>query len=121
MSFVLILGVQIVFTGIFAKLYSYNIGILPLDEKFVRIIKKVTLEKLLITCLSLVTVGFGYLFYTLWNWHEALTPVPAHQITLKGLITSLTLITVSVQGLFNGFMLSLQFTKTGRNALADRV
>jgi len=115
MAFLLILGLQIVFTGIFAKLYSYITGILPYDEKFDRIIKSLTLEKLLITCLILGTIGFSGFLYTLWEWYKVNFSALNYQITMRQLIPSLTLIAISIQGIFNGFMLSILFLSTKRS------
>jgi len=115
MAFLLILGLQIVFTGIFAKLYSYVTGILPYDEKFDRIIKSLTLEKLLITCLILGTIGFSGFLYTLWEWYKVNFSALNYQITMRQLIPSLTLISISIQGIFNGFMLSILFLSTKRS------
>lgn len=114
MAFVLLLGVQTVFTGIFAKLYTYLNGILPFDEKFDRIIKRFTLEKLLVLCIVMGTIGFGGFIYTIWRWYIVEFSALNYQITMRQLIPSLTLIAISVQGIFNGFMLSILFLKTHR-------
>ena len=114
MAFILILGVQVVFTGIFAKLYTYIAGILPFDEKFDRTVKRLTLEKLLVLCIITGCVGLGGFFFTLWQWYKVNFAELNYQVTMRQLIPSLTLIAVSVQGMFNGFMLSILFLKTNR-------
>ena len=114
MAFILILGVQVVFTGVFAKLYTYIAGILPFDEKFDRTVKRLTLEKLLVLCIITGCVGLCGFFFTLWQWYKVNFAELNYQVTMRQLIPSLTLIAVSVQGMFNGFMLSILFLKTNR-------
>jgi glycosyltransferase involved in cell wall biosynthesis len=111
MTFLLILGVQVTFTGIFATLYGHITGILPYNERFNKTLRKLTLEKLLIACLLLGIAGSGGFLYTFWDWYRVGFSELNYQVTLRKLIPSLTLITVSVQGMFNGFMLSLLFMK----------
>jgi hypothetical protein len=112
MAFILILGVQVIFTGIFAKLYSHITGILPYDEKFHKSVQKLTLEKLLILCLALGFIGLAGFSYTLWEWYRVNFSSLNYQVTMRQLIPSLSLIAISVQGMFNGFMLSILFLKT---------
>lgn len=115
MAFLLLLGVQMVFTGLFARLYSSLNGILPYDEKFEKTVKKLTLEKLLVLSLILGTVGLGGFLYTIWEWYRVNFSELNYQVTMRQLIPSLSLIAISVQGVFNGFMLSVLFLKTRKN------
>lgn len=112
MAFVLLGGVQILFTGTFAKIYAHLSGILPYDERFDRAIKRLTLEKLL--CVSLVfgCMGMSGFLYALWKWYVAGFPQLDYAVTMRLLVPSLTLAALSVQGIFNGFMLSVLFLKT---------
>jgi glycosyltransferase involved in cell wall biosynthesis len=112
MSFILILGIQVVFTGIFAKLYSHITGILPYSEKFDKIIKRFTLEKLLLVSLILGAIGVSGFFYILWGWYKIGFSDLNYQITMRQLVPSLTFIALSIQGIFNGFMLSVLFLRT---------
>lgn len=112
MAFLLILGIQMIFTGVFATLYSHIVGILPSDERFHRRVRFFTLEKLLVTSSVIGIIGAAGFFYTIWRWYMVDFKALDYQITMRFLIPSLTLIAVSVQGIFNGFMLSLLFLKT---------
>jgi glycosyltransferase involved in cell wall biosynthesis len=114
MAFLAILGVQVFFTGLFARLYSSLHGILPSDEKFERFLRRLTLEKLLIAALILGLLGFIGLFNTSRGWWQAGFPELDYQVTMRRLIPSLTLIAFAVQGAFNGFMLSILFLKTSK-------
>jgi glycosyltransferase involved in cell wall biosynthesis len=112
MSFLSVLGAQVVFTGIFVRLYSSLHGILPYDRKFEKTIKRFTLEKLLMAALVLGLLGLGGFFYTVWGWYHVNFSGLNYEVTMRRLIPSLTLIAISVQGIFNGFMLSVLFLKT---------
>jgi glycosyltransferase involved in cell wall biosynthesis len=114
MSFLSVLGAQVVFTGLFVRLYSSLHGILPYDDKFEKNIRRFTLEKLLIIALVLGLLGFGGVLYTIWGWYKVNFSDLNYQVTMRHLIPSLTLIAFAVQGIFNGFMLSILFLKTNR-------
>jgi glycosyltransferase involved in cell wall biosynthesis len=114
MSFLSVLGNQVIFTGLFARLYSSLHGILPYDDKFEKIIRRLTLEKLLITSLIVGLIGGGGFLYAMWEWYEVNFSELNYQVTMRQLIPSLTLIAFAVQGIFNGFMLSILFLKTSK-------
>lgn len=112
MAFLIILGVQTIFAGVFARLYAYNVGILPQSTKLQKIIKYLSLEKLLIVSLIVGSIGLSGFFYTIYDWYMAGFGALDYQRTMRILTPSLTLIAVAVQGIFNGFMCSLLFLKT---------
>jgi glycosyltransferase involved in cell wall biosynthesis len=115
MSFLSVLGAQAVFTGLFARLYSSLHGILPYDEKFEKAIRRLTLEKLLIVSLILGLIGMGGFLSTIWEWYRVNFSELNYQVTMRRLIPSLTLVAFAVQGIFNGFMLSILFLKTSKS------
>lgn len=112
MSFMVLLGIQMVFAGIFARLYTYIAGIHPYDEKFDRAVRRITLEKLLVVSLLVGVAGLTGLTHVIWKWYQSGFPALDYQVTMRRVIPSLTLIAVSVQGTVNGFMLSVLFLKT---------
>ncbi len=112
MAILTIVGTQVMFTGIFANLYSHITGILPEDEKYRNLIKKFSLEKVLVFCLILFIFGLTGFLYTLWEWYRVNFSELNYQVTMRQLVPSLTLIAISIQGMFNGFMLSLLFLRT---------
>lgn len=112
MSFLVLLGVQVLFTGVFARIYSGIHGILPPNQKYEKMLKKLTLEKLLVVSLILGVCGLAAFVYTLWGWYKTGFSDLNYQTTMRSLIPGLTLIAVAVQGVFNGFMLSILFLKT---------
>jgi glycosyltransferase involved in cell wall biosynthesis len=111
-SMLVILGMQTVSTGVFARLYSSLTGILPFDEKFDGFIRKFTLEKLLVACLVAGFAGLAGFSHVMWEWYRTGFSELDYRSTMRMLIPALTLIAVSVQGMFNGFMLSILFLKT---------
>jgi glycosyltransferase involved in cell wall biosynthesis len=112
MAFVFILGLQVLFTGVFATLYSHIVGILPYDERFHRRVSFFTFKKLLVGSSIIGSFGLYGFSYTFFKWYQVDFSALNYQETLRYLIPSLTLITVAIQGVFNGFMLSLLFLKT---------
>jgi hypothetical protein len=112
MSFMLLLGVQMLFAGIFAKLFTHITGILPYDKKFDKAVRRLTLEKLLVVSLIMGLVGLVGLTQVIWKWYESGFPALDYQMTMRRVVPSLTLIAISVQGIVNGFMLSVLFLKT---------
>jgi hypothetical protein len=114
MAFLLIVGLQAVFAGLFAKLFAHMTGILPYDERFERIIGKFTLERLLIVSLVLGALGLAGVLFAVWQWYRVGFAALDYQQTMRQLIPSLTMIAVSIQGIFNAFMLSTLFLKTKR-------
>ncbi len=112
MAILVILGVQTIFAGLFARLYAYNVGILPQSIRLQKVVKYLSLEKLLIASLIVGCIGLIGFLYTIYDWYRVGFGALDYQKTMRILTPSLTLIAVSVQGIFNGFMLSLLFLKT---------
>ncbi|HET6516301.1 MAG TPA: glycosyltransferase family 2 protein [Thermodesulfovibrionales bacterium] len=112
MAFVLLAGAQMVFTGIFAKLYSFISGILPYDERFDRLVRRLTLERLLVASTATGVLGTAGFLYTLWEWYNSGFSGLDYRTTMRHLVPSLTMVALSVQGIYNGFMLSVLFLKT---------
>jgi glycosyltransferase involved in cell wall biosynthesis len=112
MAFLAILGIQTIFTGLFANLYAHLIGILPINATFVERLQKLSLEKLLVVSLVLGLAGFTIFLTTFWDWYAAGFPELDYRVTMRRVIPALTLMTISGQAIFNGFMLSVLFLKT---------
>jgi hypothetical protein len=119
MAFLAILGIQTIFTGLFANLYAHLIGILPVNTTFVERLRKLSLEKLLIVSLAIGLTGLTIFLAAFWDWYAAGFPELDYRVTMRRIIPALTLMTISGQAIFNGFMLSVLFLKTsspvGRN------
>ena len=107
MSCLVVLGTQILFSGVFAKLYSHLNGILPVDRSFQTFIRRLTLEKLLIASIALLSAGVAGAIAASCGG-TMVCGLFAQNI----MILSFTAITVAIQSAFNGFMLSILFLKT---------
>jgi len=114
MAFLLILGMQMVFTGIFANVYTRTVGILPWDDRFDRLARKWSLEKLLVVSVVLGCIGSAGVFGSAWDWYSRGFPPLDYRLTMRQLVPSLTMFMVAVQGIFNGFMLSILFLDRGK-------
>lgn len=107
MSCLVVLGTQILFSGIFAKLYSHLNGILPVDRSFQTSIRRLTLEKLLVASIALLSAGVAGAVAASGGG-----AMVCGLFAQNMMILSFTAITVAIQSAFNGFMLSILFLKT---------
>jgi glycosyltransferase involved in cell wall biosynthesis len=112
LSFMLITGVQMLFTGFMANIYSHTSGIYPYTEKYLKSINGFTLEKLLL--MAILVGGVGGLGFSgvMWEWYKTGFGVLDFERTMRQLIPSIALITISAQCIFNGFMLSVLLMPT---------
>ena len=113
MAFAIIFGVQMFFTGIYANIYTRTVGILPWNDRFDKMVRKLTLEKLLLISIILGCIGFTGVLSCIWNWYSQKFPTLDYEITMRKLIPSLTLFMIAGQGILNGFMLSILFLDHG--------
>ena len=112
MSFILIIGVQTLFVGFFAKLFTQKTGILPHDERFERIISHFTLERVLIVSVLIGGAGATGVLYAVWQWYQTGLSALNYQETMRELIPSLSMVAIGIQGIFNAFMLSTLYLST---------
>ena len=112
MSFILIIGVQTLFVGFFAKLFTQKTGILPHDERFERIISHFTLERVLIVSVLIGGAGATGVLYAVWQWYQTGFSALNYQETMRELIPSLSMVAIGIQGIFNAFMLSTLYLST---------
>ena len=112
MAFMAMLGIQTIFTGLFANLYAHLIGILPTTTPFIKRLQKFSLEKLLVIALVIGLAGFTIFAVTFWDWYTAGFPELDYRVTMRRIIPALTLIAIAGQAIFNGFMFSMLFLKT---------
>ncbi|OGF65591.1 MAG: hypothetical protein A2Y62_12770 [Candidatus Fischerbacteria bacterium RBG_13_37_8] len=111
-AFMVIIGVQTFFMGIYAKLYVYTRGILPYSKRIIAILAKLSLEKLLVAAIILAILGMAGFLSAFWTWYKVDFKALDYAVTMRTIIPSLTLIAMAILFVFNGFMLSLLFLKT---------
>jgi hypothetical protein len=112
LSFMLISGVQMLFTGLMADIYSHTSGVFPYTGKYLKSIKGLTLEKLLLLAILVGGVGGAGFGGVLWEWYKTGFGALDFEMTMRQLIPSMALITISGQCIFNGFMLSVLLMPT---------
>jgi glycosyltransferase involved in cell wall biosynthesis len=112
LSFLLVTGVQMLFTGFMADIYSHTSGVFPHTEKYLQSIRGFTLEKLLL--LAILVGGIGGVGFSgvLWGWYKTGFGALDFERTMRQLIPSVGLMTISAQCIFNGFMLSVLLMPT---------
>jgi uncharacterized membrane-anchored protein YitT (DUF2179 family) len=77
-------------------------------------VRKLTLEKLLIVSLIIGSIGAAGVVWNVWDWYSRGFPSLDYQVTMRRLVPSLTMVMVAMQGVFNGFMLSILFLAHGK-------
>src|SRR6266568_2018924 len=120
LSFLSILGVQMIFSGLFANLYGCLNGILPVNAPFLSRLKIFSLEKLLFIALIIGGIGASCFATTIYDWYSSGFPELDYRITMRCIIPALTLMAIATQAIVNGFMLSLLFLKT-KSSLAKTI
>jgi len=102
-----LLGFQLVFFGVAAKVFAITEGLLPEDESFDRWFQYVTLETGLIAGVLLLLVGVGIAISSVVGWaHTGYGPLPPVEMMRRTLPAMLCLM-LGTQVCFGSFFLSL--------------
>lgn len=102
-----LLGFQLVFFGVAAKVFAITEGLLPEDESFDRWFQYVTLETGLIAGVLLLLVGVGIAISSVVGWaHMGYGPLPPVEMMRRTLPAMLCLM-LGTQVCFGSFFLSL--------------
>lgn len=102
-----ILGVQLLFSALFARMYTLRIGILPANERLEQGIQSFSLGWGLVSGLLITLVGIGFYAVTVSIWRGAGFGDLDYQQTLRLTIPGTTLIITGMQVFFNSFMISV--------------
>jgi Glycosyl transferase family 2 len=102
-----LLGFQLVFFGVAAKVFAITEGLLPEDESFAKWFRYITLETGLITGALLVLVGIGIALSSVMSWaHTGYGPLPPVEMMRRTLPAMLCLM-LGTEICFASFFLSL--------------
>jgi glycosyltransferase involved in cell wall biosynthesis len=112
MSFMSIVGIQVIYAGLFTNLYAHLIGLLPTTSIFIERLKKFSLEKFLVLFGVVGLSGLVMFLANFWDWYSRGFPALDTDVTMRQIVPALTLITIGIQGFFNCFMFSMLFLKT---------
>jgi len=103
---IVVLGTQALFAGLFVNLYGHLNGFLPVSNTYIKITRFLSLEKLLAIALILGISGLSLFGYHTLQWFKEDFPPLDALVMMRQFIPALTLMTLSGQCIFNGFMLS---------------
>ncbi len=107
MAAAVLLGFQLVFFGVAAKVFAISEGLLPEDESFQRWFRYITLETGLIVGVLMVLVGIGIALSSVVSWsHAGYGPLPPVQMMRRTLPAMLCLM-LGTEICFASFFLSL--------------
>jgi glycosyltransferase involved in cell wall biosynthesis len=102
-----LIGAHIMVFAVSAKVFGVQAGFLPVNPRFERLFKHITLETGVLAGCLLFLVGAGILGYAIYLWHAAgfgaLSPTRMLRLTLP----SATLLLLGVEVIFSSFFLSL--------------
>lgn len=108
----ILVGSQLVSIGFFTKVFAISEGLLPNDPRFARVFRSFSLEKGLVTGLTLFFLGLGLLIYALWIWKETSFGNLSYSDNLRRIIPATTCIVLGIQIIFSSFFLSILGLKT---------
>lgn len=105
-AMMLLVGFQLIYSAVFLRIYGFTQGFLP-DQPQLRVwLRRITLEKGVITGMFLALTGFLLLLFASLKWKStgfgALDPVSS----VRQVVPAVTLLTLGVQVVFGSFFLS---------------
>ena len=102
-----VVGLQMIIFALFAKVYAVNSGMHPKKDKIGELLKKITLEKVLILGVIFTIVGIALTIYAMIIWKKKswgeLNPTDVMPIT----IPAVYLIIIGVQVAFTSFVIGV--------------
>ena len=102
-----LLGFQLVFFGVAAKVFAITEGLLPEDESFQRWFRFVNLETGLIAGVLLVLIGLGIAISSVSDWaHTGYGPLPPVQM-MRHTLPAMMCLMLGTEVCFASFFLSL--------------
>jgi glycosyltransferase involved in cell wall biosynthesis len=102
-----LIGFQLVFFGVVAKVFATAEGLLPKDPAFERWFRYITLEVGLVTGALLLLIGFGIAVVSTIAWsHTGYGPLPAAAM-MRHTLPSILCLTLGTEVCFSSFLLSL--------------
>lgn len=103
-GFLVLLGLQIIFLGISAKIYSTKLGMVEEEPLLAVILSRFRLEKFLLSGFGIFAIGFVTLCYILLDWwRQGFGPLAA----VRPVFFSVMMMAVGVQISFSSFFLEL--------------
>jgi glycosyltransferase involved in cell wall biosynthesis len=111
------LGVQLMFFGVFTRLYSWSVGLVPEHPLLRKLLRVFSLERGVLAGAILFAGGCALLYGAVARWNETGFGDLSHSIGMGFVIPSITLMLVGAQLVFGSFflgILELQGSELGR-------
>ena len=102
-SCAIIVGVQTVTFAFLAKQYAVINGLLPHDERFVSLVKRVSMEKALITGVIMIGIGVLLIGYGIFEWLQTGFGSLSSGYMMRILLPAVTLLAVGFQVIIASF------------------
>lgn len=102
-----VVGLQIFFFGIFARVFAVSEGLLPEDSGLDKVYKLFSLEKGIILGIIVLALGLIRLTHAVLFWKSAQFGAISYPDSLRQVIPAVTWITMGVQVFFFSFFLSI--------------
>ena len=106
-AMLLIVGIEIVLFAVFSKLFGIRTGLLPKDEKLLRVLDLIPLERGLLLGAILSILGLAGSVYAIILWEQTSFGDLIPTNTMRLVIPSLTALAVGIQTIFASFFLSI--------------
>jgi glycosyltransferase involved in cell wall biosynthesis len=117
-SLAVVVGFHSALFYLFARLYAMREGLVPADERFLRMTGALTLESGLLAGLVLLLVGIGLAVVALSAWSQAAFGVLSPESAMRLVIPSGTCVLLAFQTAYGAFFLSVLEIRSGRRAAA---
>ena len=102
-----IVGFQVIFFGLFTKLYCVAGGLLPDNPQLRRVLALFSLERGIVAGLIIAAAGLGFLAAAILKWRAAGFGIISYPESLRLVIPAVTCMMLGVQTLFSSFFLSI--------------
>ncbi len=111
-SMMMVVGFQVLFFGVFTRLYCAMRGLLP-ERSYVHwLLGSLGLEKGLVAGLVIALTGLGLLAGAVWKWKQTGFGEMSYSESLRMVIPSVTFFTLGIQVVFSSFFLGILTLKT---------
>jgi hypothetical protein len=106
-SMMIVVGSQVLFFGVFTRLYCMLRGLLPARSDLGRLLEPFAMEKGIFGGLLVLFSGAGLLASAVWEWKSTGFGALSYPESLRLVIPSVTLLTLGVQIVFFSFFVSI--------------
>ena len=102
-----VVGFQVLFFGVFTKLYCVAVGLLPENPQLRRVLTWFSLERGIVAGLLIGAIGLGFLAAAILKWRAAGFGIISYPESLRLVIPAVMCVTLGIQTLFSSFCLSI--------------